>query len=309
MNRNIRGIFDLVAWVLIVAAYYASAWMAPAGACTVADGLRATLVILVCCVLLYFLHQHMLSGSGIPTALLYAVLAAAPPAALRYSPFHIAVLLMALCQYCYLHFNAVNPSQETGFIQWASFSSASIVLPPLGWLLPLLLLSSLPKAVGKGRFLATAFLGLVLPLAVWTGIRFCMKDPDPTAFFPEMWAQMATLHLPHFCLPVVTVVRIAMTAAITLAAIIRILCRMSSFRTAEYHACVRLILMTLGLAVIAVLFLSDPATPSGLLLMLPVAPLLSRFVQDNPGRKMGRLLLIILALLLVAERISLFVNP
>ena len=311
MKQNIRRILDPAALSLLVAAYYASVWMAPAPAVKAAfvKGLGATLTILACCTLLYFIYQHLLSGSSSVAALLYAVLAAAHPAALYFSPFHIGVLLMALCMYCYLHFNADTPSEEYLFIAWAAFSAACLFLPPLAWLMPVLLLSSLIRTTGKGRFLMISLLGMLLPLAVWTGIRFLLNDPAPIGFLSDMGSQMTTLQLPHFNQPVVGIVRIAMTAVVTLTAICCILPWMSHFRTAEYRACVRLILLTVCLAAVAVPFLSDPGTPACMLVMLPVAPLLSRFLECHPRGRLAPLLFTVLALLLAAGRIALFVNP
>lgn len=310
MNRNISGFFFPVFLLLFVAACYASVWISPAAAAggTFATGLGACLVIVACCLLLFLVYRPVLPGASGIAPVVYAVLAAAHPAALYFSPFHIAVLLMALCLYCYLLFNTIRPSHEMLFLMWAAFSAAGIFVPSLFWLLPVLLFSSLEKAPGKGRFLATAVWALALPLLVWTGIRFLVWDTPPTAFLPGIWDGMTTLHLPTFNLPAVTVVRITLTAAITLAAILRIVSRMSVFRTAEYQACWRLILMTLCLTALSVLFLSDAATPAGMLVMLPVAPLLGRYFQPDLRRKLTRLMLIILALLLVAERISLFVK-
>jgi hypothetical protein len=311
MTRNIRRFLAPAALSLLLTAYYASVWMPPAPAVKGAfvSGLGAGMVILACCILLYFLYQHLLSGSSSLVAVLYAVLAAAHPAALYFSPFHIGVLLMALCMYCYLHFNAGCNSTEYLFITWAAFSAACIFLPPLAWLMPVLLLSSITKATGKRRFLAVSLAGLLLPLAAWTGIRFLLRDPAPTSFLSGMWTQMTALQLPRFNQPVVAVVRIAMTAAVTMTAICCILPWMSRFRTAEFHACLRLIFLTGGLAAIALLFLSEPLTPACLLVMLPVAPLLSRFLVCNAGGRLATLLFTILALLLVADRIALFVNP
>ena len=67
-------------------------------------------------------------------------------------------------------------------------------------------------------------------------------------------------------------------------------------------------LMTLCLSVYGFLFLNYPTLPAGLLVLLPAAPLLGVFVYDTLSRKGAQTWIAILVLLLVAERISLFVN-
>ena len=310
MKRNISDLLVFTAIGLVLAAYFASGWLAaPADGPWLTSGLPAMIVILLCSIPLYFIHQWMLPGASVVTALFYVFLAPANPVSFCLSPFHGVALLSAASLYCYLCYTTIQPALKYAAGSWISFGFAVQFLPSLLWMTPVLLLSSIGKAPEKGKYCFTALLGLLLPPVIEMVIHYLISGTIPfSEFFPRFWSEMSTLQLPSANLPFATLFRLGFTVVLTVTAILRILPQLSHISTAQYHAVLRLLLLTLCLSVYAFLFLHYPARPAGLLVMLPVAPLLSVFMLQTLSRKGTGYWLTILLLLLAVERISFFVN-
>lgn len=310
MQDKFSNILVVMAVLLVLAAYFATGWMvAPETGTLLTSGLPAMIVILLCCVPLYFIHQWMLPGISFVTVLFYAFLTAANPTAFCLSPFHGVALLSAVSLYCYLCFTALRPALKYVAGMWFTFGIAVQILPSLLWLAPVLLLSSIGKAMEKGKYCFTALLGLLLPPFVWMAIRYLSGGTAPAGdYLPHFWSEMTALHLPSTNLSAATLCRIGFTAVMAVTAILRTMPRLFRYKTAHYHALLRLMLMTLCLSTYGFLFLNYPALPAGLLVLLPVAPLLGVFIFDTLTRKGAQTWISILFLLLAAERISLFVN-
>lgn len=310
MQDKFSNILVVMAVLLVLAAYFATGWMAaPETGTLLTSGLPAMIVILLCCVPLYFIHQWMLPGISFVTVLFYAFLTAANPTAFCLSPFHGVALLSAVSLYCYLCFTALRPALKYVAGMWFTFGIAVQILPSLLWLAPVLLLSSIGKAMEKGKYCFTALLGLLLPPFVWMAIRYLSGGTAPAGdYLPHFWSEMTALHLPSTNLSAATLCRIGFTAVMAVTAILRTMPRLFRYKTAQYHAILRLMLMTLCLSAYGFLFLNYPALPAGLLALLPVAPLLGVFIFDTLTRKGAQTWIAILFLLLAAERISLFVN-
>lgn len=310
MRDKFSDILVFLAILLVLAAYFATGWMAaPEKGRLLTCGLPAMIVILLCCVPLYFIHQWMLPGISFVTVLFYAFLAAANPTTFCLSPFHGVAVLLAVSLYCYLCFSALRPALKYVTGMWLTLGIAVQILPSLLWLTPVLLLSSIDKAMEKGKYCFTALLGLLLPPFAWMAVRYLSSGITPAGdYLPRLWSEMTALHLPSPNLSAATLCRIGFTALMVITAILRIIPRLSRYKTAQYHAILRLVLMTLCLSVYGFLFLNYPALPAGLLVLLPAAPLLGVFVYDTLSRKAAQTWIAILVLLLAAERISLFVN-
>jgi len=310
MKRNISDLSVFVAIVLALAAFFISGWMAASGkGSLLTSGLPAMLMILACCVPLYFIHQWILPGASIVTALFYAFLAPANPVSFCLSPFHVVALLSSVTLYCYLCFTALRPALKYAAGLWITFGFAVQLLPSLLWMAPVLLLSSIGKAPEKGKYCFITLLGLTLPPIAWMAIRYLVNGALPfSGYFPVFWTETSTLHLPSTNLPIVTLCRIGFTVLLTVMAFLHILPKLSRFSIVQFRAVLRLLLLAICLTIYAFLFLDYPARPVGLLVMLPVAPLLSIFMLYPFLRKDAGYWLFILLLLLAVERISLFVN-
>lgn len=310
MNRRISDFLVYVCMALVLALHFLTGWLAaPDAGKLLTSGLPAMLAILVCAVPLYFIHQWMLSGSSMVTVLFYVFLAAANPVSFTLSRFHGIAILLVCCLYCYLCFSVLRPSLDYAAGFWLSFGIASLLLPSLLWLAPILLLSTIRKAADKGRYIFLMLTGLLLPAAVWMALRFLRGNPlSPGDLLSACWSGLVTLHLPSTRLTAATLVRIGFTVLMTATAFWRILPRLSRFKTAQYDATLRLMLLTLCFSAHAVLFLDYPVLPAGLLVMLPTAPLLSVFLLDTLSRRGTLPWFVTLLLLLAAERISFFVN-
>lgn len=310
MNRRNSDFLTTVSLIVLLAVYYAAGWRvadAPS-ARPFLSGLLAALTLLFCSLLLALVHHRTMTGASGVTAFLYLVLAAAHPGALYFSSFHAATLLTAVSFSCCLFFNALTPSLKYAAGMWAALATAGIFLPPVLWLSPVLALLSAGKPMDKGKFWFTTLVALVLPVSIWIVVRYLWGDPlSLSDLFRDIRMGMTAIQRPSLHFPAATLCRILMTAAITLTAVIHVSSRLSTYKTAQDHACVQLIILTLCVSVLALLFLPAHAVPADMLVCLPVAPLLGEYAQHPGNRKVARMLMAVLGLLLVIERISFFV--
>ena len=308
MNRTISDILVTVGLFLLLGAYCATGRLAlPHEGNVFLPTLYAGLIIIANSILLYRINERLLSGTSLLVAVIYFVLATARPQALSFTPVHAASLLLAGSFYCYLHFNSMRTSMKYLAGAWGGLGAAALILPPLAWLVPVYALSSFGKPEDKFKFSVAAFLALLLPLAAWTGICYLRGQDSFQQILSSLWNGMCAVQRPSFHYSAATLCRMLLTAVATILAVIRIIGRLDSYKIAQFHACLRLIILTLALCVLTLLFFANPGIPSGLLTVLPVAPLLGEYFCHPVREKGTGTLALILILLLVVERISCFV--
>ena len=167
--------------------------------------------------------------------------------------------------------------------------------------------SSVGKAEDKVKFWVAAPLALIVPVAAWAGICYIRNGEAPGALLSQLWSGMCTVERPSFPYSAATMCRLLLTVIAALLAIVHVARRLDSYKTAQARACMRLMILTLSLSVLTLLFYSHPAIPSGLLTILPVAPLLGEYFSHAVRGKGVGTLAIVLILLLIAERVSYFV--
>ena len=309
MNRRNTDFLSLALLILLLVAFYVSGWKAAPCSDSILSALASVIVILLIGRILGVINRKMLTGSSLLPPLFYAFLAAAHPGVFCFSMLHVVAILLAVSIYSYLCFNALAPSLSSLSSMWLTLGCAGLLMPPLLWLVPVFALTSVAKSEEKLKFWFIALFGLAIPTAVWLGVFYLMGDTTPVGrFFVEhYWEGMTAVQAPAFYHSTPTLCRILIVAVIALVAMVRILSRLTTYKTSQYHACLRLILLTLCLGALALLFWGDTATPAGLLLTIPLAPLLGIYFETARNRIATSSLLIVLALILIAERVSHFV--
>lgn len=308
MNRRFSDLLVIAGIILLLAAYSTAGWLAlPAAERAFLPTLSAVGVILLNCILLYMLNERLLSGTSLLVAVLYAVLSIARPVSLLFTPYHTASILLAISIIAYLHYNAGRSPMKFLVSAWAALGAAALAVPPLAWLVPVYALTSFGKTEDKVKFWAAALLALLLPVAAWAGICYIRGGEDPITLLSGLWSGMCAVRRPSFPYSAATMCRLLLTVVATILAILHVARRLDSYKTAQARACMRLMILTLALAVLSLLFFSRPDIPSALLTALPVAPLLGElFSHATRGKGLGTLA-IVLILLLIAERVSSFV--
>lgn len=308
MNRTISDILVIVGLFLVLGAFCATGWLAlPQEGSGVLPALAAVGILVVNSILLYVVNERLLSGTSLLVAVIYFVLATARPQALYYTPVHAASLLLTLSIVCYLHFNSMRTSMKYLVGAWACLGAAALILPPLAWLAPVYAMFSFGKTEDKLRFWVAALLSLLLPLAAWTGICYLRGESSVGTILQSLWEGMCAVQRPSFHYSAATMARLLLTAIAAVVAVIRVVRRLDSYKIAQFHACLRLIILSISLCVLTLLFFANPAIPSGLLTLIPVAPLLGEYLSHPVREKGTGLFALVLILLLVVERISCFV--
>lgn len=310
MNRTISEFMVLVGVFLLLATWYASGYPAatPGLPHTFLSGLLAAAIILANAVILQLTEDRVLAQLGLFTPAAYIVLASANPAALWFSPFHGASLLLALSMAFYLAFCANRPSMGNLAGAWATLGGAALLFPPFLWLAPIYAVSAVGKAEEKLKFWVASVLALCLPIGIYLGIMALRPNSlAPDAFFAGLWRGMTDVsHGPiHFS--AATLCRILLTALAALLALLWSIGRLDRYKISRSAAVLRIIYLTLSLSLLTLIFLPDSRYPAGLATALPVSLLLNEYFGVPDRKKGSRMLAVILVLILVAERIACYV--
>ena len=301
--------FLIFASILLPAVLFCAAgWLTiPAADRAVVSGLLAGLVLVANGLLLFLTGDRVMNETSPLAPVIYIVLAAANPAALSLTPLHAASFLLALSMLFHLLYCAIRPSLGYLAIAWATLGCAALCFPPLAWLAPVYAITTAPSAEEKGKYTVALILSFILPAGIWIGIQYLRGTGLPVNVLRGLWTDMTVIHRPTLHFSAATLCRILLTVLATVLAVIHILRRLTRYRTAQYHAFLRLLVLTLALVVLNLVFLSDSRQPFGLLTLLPVTLLLNEYFRDRNAEKGAGLLAVILALVLVVERITCFV--
>ena len=310
MNRTISEFLVLVGAFLLLAAWYASGYPAatPGIPHTFLAGFLAAVVVLANAVILQWTEDRVLAQVGLFTPAAYIVLAAANPAALWFSPFHGATLLLALSIAFYLAFCAVRPSMGNLVGAWATLGGAALLFPPFLWLVPVYAVSAMVKAEEKLKFWVASLLALCLPVGIYLGVMALRSDSFlPGDFFASLWQGMTDVSHGSLHFSAATLCRILLTALATLLAILWSAGRLDRYKISRSAAVMRIIYLTLSISLLTLIFLPDSRYPAGLATALPVSLLLNEYFGVPDRKKGSRILAVILVLILIAERIACYV--
>ena len=307
MSRTRFGFAAVFGGTLLLAAFFASGWYVPVpGARTgVLPCLGAAAVILANSFGLSLIGTRFSARPSGLIPFIYIALVAANPATLRWTPCHPASLLLIATIYCYLRFCS-DRSNEYLAASCLLLGTAGLFMPPIFWLFPLFLLMGAGRASSKGRGLATALIGLVLPLLFYGGILYLRQGADAALALPaRLWDGMTEVNpgIPHF--RATTLARILLTLAATLIAFFDIVRKLNTYKIVEFLAFVRLIILTAALCLLTFLFAKDNHTACAVATCLPITLLLNEYLAGPGKARTKTALAVATILLLVAERISL----
>jgi len=308
MKRTNSDLLAFAAVLLPAVLFCAAGWMAlPDPDRSAGSGLLAALILVVNSLLLFFIDDRVLSDTSLIAPVTYIVLAAANPAALSLTTLHAASLLMAVSLLACLYYCAIRPALDILSIACATLGGAALFFPPLAWLLPVYAVITVTRAEDKGKYIVAILFATILPAAVWIGIQYLRGAALPGGILRDLWTGMSGLHGPALHFSAAAICRIGLIVITATLAAIHVLKRLSRYRTSQFIAYVRLLVLTLALVLLNLLFLTDSSRPLGLLTLLPVALLINEYFRDQNEEKGSWILALILLLVLVVERISLFV--
>ena len=308
MNRSNLNFAAIVAATLLVVLHFVTGWRA-AGVPErpFLSGLSAVLLLVAAALLLYLTNDRIINEKSHFAPFIYLMLAAANPAALYLTTMHAAAILMAVSLYSYLRFSALAPDIGQLVIAWATLGAAALFFPPLAWLAPIYAATMTGRTEDKPRYWVAAILSLVLPVVLLIGVDYLLGRERPVEVLGNLWEGMTAIARPSFPVSAATLCRILLTVLVTVVASVRILGNLTRYRTVQYHALFRLLILSLSLGVLALLFTASGTLPFGLVVMLPVSLILNEYFR-NPeiGHDIGTLGVVLL-LVMLAERIAFYV--
>lgn len=306
MKNIYNGITSILALAAVLSAWYLSGL--PSGHATgpgVWDIAPGVALLLGTGFIIYAVSNNIAAGSNPLAPLVWFVLATASPAALTFSPILAATPLVAASIALLLAFCTVKPSLEYITFCFITLGTAAILLPPLIWLSPIYFVSAIARTESKARTVVASILAIVIPLAFWCGIRFLVADAAAAENTLRTFAEgTITLHLLGTGASAPTIARLAMTVLVTVIALVIVIRRLDSYTIAQYHVANRMLLLLPAMTALAILFFGGQ--PWELLTALPASFFIDEYAA-HPIRPRNRTLaFIVLGLLLIAERIYLY---
>lgn len=309
MNRTISEFAALVGLFLLLAAWCTVGWLAPVAVPERAfpAALPAAGILLANMFLLSLACNRILAEDSLFTPVAYLLLATVNPAALWFTPFHGASLLMAVSLFFLLGFCAVKPGMGSLIGAWSALGAAALLFPPLLWLLPVYLVIAVGKAEEKMKFWTASLLAVCLPIGIWLGVCSLTGGQSVGGFFGHFWEQMTDVPRVRLHFPAATLCRLILTAIAVVLALISAVGRLDSYKIARSAAVIRIIILTLAISLLMGLFCPDNRYPAGLVTALPVSLLLNEYFGPANRQKGVWTLGFILLLVLLVERITYFV--
>ena len=308
MKRTIGVFATFLAAILLLMLYEWAGWrIGTPPERALPAGILAAVLLAAAALVLHLAADRALNELNIVVPFSYLILSTAHPAALYYTPLHAAALLLALSLYFFLDYCASHPTIGNEIATGLTLGASALFFPPLLWLAPVYGFLSVGRTEDKLKFCVAGLLSTALPLAAGLAVQSLLETGDTGAFLPGLWQGMTAVTHPAVPSSATSLCRILLTVILTITAIVRVLQRTHVYRTFQIRSMTRLILLTVFISALALLFLSDGKQPAGLITSLPVALLVNDLFIHPDHRKGTLTLVIILILVLVAERISYFV--
>ena len=309
MKENLWKLTAAALAIISLVIFYASAFFipVPAGTASTAACAGAAVIILANALLLYFTYLHISLHSSIIIPALYILIVSVNPQALYWTVYHPASMCLLVSVMLHLAYCAAGASTEYLVGSLSMLCIAGLIMPQLFWLTPLYLLSSIGKAEEKSKFIVTSILALTLPVIVYAGIRMIvLKDSFDITHFSYIWEGMSDVRIQNFHLTAATLSRFAMFVIAIVTAFVFTVRNLGRYRTIQFLAYARILVLTLAVALISILFKGDGCIPYELFLAIPAALLTGEYFKSSDKRRSKAALAAASLLILIAERISLF---
>ncbi len=118
---------------------------------------------------------------------------------------------------------------------------------------------------------------------------------------------MTAIYLPKSNIHAATVLRIILTGVAAVFAIGHILRHLTTYKTSQFKAAVRIVILTLAITLVALLFMPEGGKTAGILAAMPLSLLLNEYFRQPRHSPEVKTMAIVLILILITERISYFV--
>lgn len=310
MNRANSDFMVIITIVVLLALYCVTGWMAasPVPGRPFISGLLATLAVAFSALVLYFANDRAMNEMSFPIPVIFVLLATANPCTLYAAPIHAAAALLAASIFFLLGFSSVSPSPGPFSLTFISISAAGLFHPPLFWLIPVYAILAIVLFENKFKGWVTIIISVLLPPLVLAGIRYLGSGSNPAEeLLSGIWARMTAIYLPKSNIHAATVLRIILTGVAAVFAIGHILRHLTTYKTSQFKAAVRIVILTLAITLVALLFMPEGGKTAGILAAMPLSLLLNEYFRQPRHSPEVKTMAIVLILILITERISYFV--
>jgi len=266
----------------------------------------AALALIVSAVFIHFLNDTYSSGLNFVLPLIYLILVIANPSALYLTPMHLAALFFILSIAAYVRFKAETCHNSDIFVAIVSLMAASCFYVPLIWMLPLFIISAIPYAEYKLRYLGATLFSIVVGSGLIMGCAYLFFGYEEMLALPGRCLDiLMSPHLAHPDYSILQFVRIITVILLGIAAFFRNLRNKGYYKISEAKMLSSLMICSVLILPMLVLYLPDCRAPFGTIAFAPVSVVIFGLFGDSK-KVLATVFSLIIMLTVVAERLAIY---
>ncbi len=233
------------------------------------------------------------------TVLFFLFIVFLNPAAVYFTPVHVAALLLVWSQNCFI----INQKFTSMFL----LSCAALFYAPLMWGVPLVLAISVVGAADMARVAVKSLGGVLLPVLYILCFRY-MAYSDALVFIEEYFEQMVSFSSPLYSLSFTLLYLVICIVAVILHAISYMFSRLYKNSIVTEHILkMELMTLVLGIALFC-MYCGDEAAPINIFVAIPMAMLFSHYFTGKINAAPAKVELILLCSAAIISRLAWFLT-
>lgn len=246
--------------------------------------------------------NYFSTGFNFSAPLLFASLVLSFPGILTFDTGLIAALLLNLSLFCAMRFFSGEISNDIIFLSTLFAGTASIFFPPLMWMLPALLLIDFAPAGDKGRYIAMAVSGFLLPLLSYAGYTFMAEGyRDVLNLEREYFANGLATNFGFTSTSAARAIKAIVLAITFIASIVAYFRNSSAYSVTHSRSVVMLMIYSVALTVILALFSSGNILLNVTALAFPISIVIYDYLTIPGIGRTGRIAFYFVLLSLALE--------
>ena len=246
--------------------------------------------------------NYFSTGINLSAVFLFTVLVVSFPGFLQYDTGLVAALLVNLSLFCAMRFFSGEISNDIIFLSTMFLGTASILFPPLMWMLPVLLLTGFAPAGDKLRYVAMTISGFVLPLLFFECYTFIAKGyGEALNLGGEYLASCCAPNFGFASTSAARAIKVLVLAIMFIAAAAAYFKSYSAYSVTHSRSVLLLMVYTVALAVLLALFSSGNTLLNVSALAFPVAIVVYDYLAIPGTGRTGRIAFYFLLLAFALE--------
>lgn len=233
--------------------------------------------------------NYFSTGINISAPLLFTSVALSFPGFPAYDAGLISALLLNLSMFCAMRFFSGEISNDIIFLSTLFAGTASLFFPPIMWMLPAILLLDFAPAGDKGRYVAMAVSGFLLPLLFYEGYTFMADGYREVLNSAGVYMSSCLAPNPGFAsTSAARAIKVLVLAVLFFAAAVSCFRNSSAYSVTHSRAVFMLLIYSVILAVLLALFSSGNMLLNVTALAFPVSAVIYDYLTVSGTGRTGR---------------------